>query len=184
MAVKLFKTVAVLTALLFAASCIVLAVVGVLPYRIYVVHTGSMDPTIPSTSAVIVRTGEYAVGQPVSFVEQGEVITHRLVRIHSDGTIDTKGDANATIDPWHVSKSAIIGGVVAAPAQLGYWLVFLRNPFGLISIAFGVLVCWQLWALSGERKPDDTKSASARDRLTAVSRHAKSSPGFAHSVRL
>jgi signal peptidase len=181
--VKLWKLVAMLTVALFVASCVLLAVLGVLPYRIYVVHTGSMDPTIPSTSAVIVRTGEYRIGQPVSFVEQGEVITHRLVRIHSDGTIDTKGDANATIDPWHVSKTAIIGGVVAAPPHLGYWLVFLRNPLGLLSIVFGVLVCWQLWSFTSERKPDESGPSPTRGRLKAVSRHSKGAPRFAHSVR-
>ncbi|MDQ1571100.1 MAG: signal peptidase [Actinomycetota bacterium] len=180
---KLWKLVIMLTVALFAASCVLLAVLGVLPYRIYVVHTGSMDPTIPSTSAVIVRTGEYRIGQPVSFVEQGEVITHRLVRIHSDGTIDTQGDANATIDPWHVSKSAIIGGVVAAPAHLGYWLVFLRNPLGLLSIVFGVLASWQLWSFTGARKPDERTPSPTPGRLKAVSRHAKRAQRFAHSVR-
>lgn len=140
-----------IAALALTVSAIVAS--GVLPYRVFIVHTGSMSPTIPSTSAVIVREGVYRVGQPISFTEQGTVITHRLMRINPNGTIDTKGDANATDDPWHVKTSAIIGGVVAAPAHLGYWLMFLKNPLGLASIALSVIVCWLLWSFTGTTGP-------------------------------
>jgi len=136
---------------LIVAAAFVLALSGTLPYKIYVVHTGSMSPAITSRSAVIVHEHEYTLGQPISFYAHGEVITHRLVGINSDGTIDTKGDANATIDPWHVPASAIIGGVIAAPTEVGYWLTYLKNPAGLASILFSVLACWQIWSFSGRR---------------------------------
>ena len=136
---------------LVVAAAFVLALSGALPYKIYVVHTGSMSPAITSRSAVIVHEHEYRLGQPISFYEHGEVITHRLVRINADGSVNTKGDANATIDPWQVPANAIIGGVIAAPPEVGYWLTYLKNPAGLASILLSVLACWQIWSFSGRR---------------------------------
>lgn len=160
-----------------AVALLLFAVIvsGVLPYRVFIVHTGSMSPTIPSTSAVIVRVGDYKVGQPISFYEQGTVITHRLVKINADGTIDTKGDANATEDPWHVHTSAIIGGVVAAPAHLGYWIVYLRSPLGLASIVLALLSCWLIWSFVGqtdERNAPSTRRPVRKHAVAAV-RHGR-----------
>ena len=148
---------------------------GVLPYRVYVVHTGSMSPAIPSTSAVIVQVHEYKVGQPISFYEQGTVITHRLVAINPDGTIDTKGDANATDDPWHVPTSAIIGGVVAAPPHLGYWLMYLKNPLGLASMLLAALACWLIWSVAGQSgaKEENTPQRALTKHAAIPIRHGR-----------
>ncbi len=120
--VKTFKFLLLLLAPALALIAFTLIAMGALPYRVYIVHTGSMKPTIPSRSAVIVREGKYHVGQVVTFVEDGNVVTHRLMSMSAAGLTTTKGDANRTDDPWHVSKREIIGGVVAAPRQIGYWL--------------------------------------------------------------
>jgi signal peptidase len=140
-----------------ALAAFVVVASGAIPYKVYVVHTGSMTPAIPSRSAVVVHTNEYRVGEPVSFYQHGTVITHRLVSINANGTIDTKGDANATIDPWHVDTSAIIGEVVAAPAELGYWITFFKNPAGLASTLFVVLACWQMWSFVGKTERTATR---------------------------
>jgi signal peptidase I len=150
---KRWKIVTLLTLGVLALLGFGVVASGVLPYRIYVVHTGSMFPTIPSTSAVVVQVHHYRVGQPISFYEQGTVITHRLEAINANGTITTKGDANATDDPWHPKTSAIIGGVVAAPPHLGYWLMYLKNPLGLGSILLAALTCWLLWSFVGQVEP-------------------------------
>ncbi|MEO7007088.1 MAG: S24/S26 family peptidase [Terrimesophilobacter sp.] len=151
---------------LLALSAFAVAATGMLPYRVYVVHTGSMTPAIPSKSAVVVLKGEYHIGEPVSFYEHGTVITHRLVGINPNGTIDTKGDANKTVDPWHVATSAIIGEVVAAPAELGYWLMYVKNPIGLASMFLCLLACWQIWSFGGTthsaaRRPNRYQLAEA-----------------------
>lgn len=145
--------------LLLAAGAFAMYETGNLPYRVYVVHTGSMIPTIPPESAVVVREHEYHVGQVISFVEHGNVVSHRLMAIHPNGTITTKGDGNRTADPWHVPISAIIGGVVAAPRHLGYLLTYLRLPEGAASILLALLCLWQIWGLAGAFAP-----APVRDR--------------------
>jgi signal peptidase len=158
---------------LIVAIAFVLAVSGALPYRLYVVHTGSMSPTIPSRSAVIVQEHHYKVGDPISFVADGTIITHRLVSISAAGTITTKGDANATLDPWHVRTSAIIGGVIASPPELGYWLTYLKNPVGLASILASVLLLWQIWSFAGDKARDQRNIPSAAESSQAHARRRR-----------
>lgn len=135
-----------------AVTLSALVATGTLPYRVYVIHTGSMYPTFPSETAVIVREHHYRVGQPVSFTTGpgGQVITHRLVAIDAHGMITTKGDANRTDDPWHEPTTDIIGGVVAAPRMVGYLIVFLRNPAGSASILLSIVSFWLLWSIAGD----------------------------------
>jgi signal peptidase len=150
--VKLPRPFSVVVALVLLGSAAALGLyeTGSIPYRVYVVHTGSMSPAIPPESAVIVKEGEYHVGGVISFTEHGAVVSHRLVAINPDGTITTKGDANRTADPWRVPVSNVIGGVVAAPRHLGYLLMYVRTPQGGASILFAFLCLWQIWALSAE----------------------------------
>ncbi len=139
-------------ALLVAFVAVVIAglfLAGAIPYRVYVVHTGSMAPAAPSGSAVIVHLHHYQVGQPVSFTVSGSTITHRLIAINTDGTITTKGDANRAEDPFHARQVDIIGGVVATPTHLGRVLVFLgRTPTGAAGIVLFALALFQINGLS------------------------------------
>jgi signal peptidase I len=145
--VKRLKKIMLVSVPLIVVITIAIFVSGVLPYKVYVLHTGSMTPTIPSKSAVIVDEHHYRVGQVVTFTEDGQTVTHRLVSINGAGLITTKGDANATADPWHPPKSQIIGGVVATMPEVGYWLVYLKSPLGEASVLLAMLAIWQVWAL-------------------------------------
>src|SRR5512146_1699153 len=153
----------VLLLLAFAVTVPVTALIlyetGELPYEVYVVHTGSMSPTIPSKSAVVVEDNQYKVGDVVTFRVHGMVVTHRLVAINPNGTITTKGDADRTVDPWHVPRSHILGSVVAAPHLVGYFLTYVKIPAGFASIVLGFFCLWQIWALAKELDDDSTDSA-------------------------
>jgi signal peptidase len=142
-------------------AALVLYNTGNLPYKVYIVHTGSMSPAIPSGSAVIVREGQYRVGDVVSFKVHGTIVTHRLKAVHPNGTITTKGDANETADPWHVPKSNIIGQVVASPRLLGYFLAYVRNPLGLASIAAILLFVWLIGRELFRKKPNGNSADQA-----------------------
>jgi signal peptidase len=167
------KIIALIVGAAVVLTAFLIVVSGILPYRVFIVHTGSMEPAISSRSAVIVHRHVYRVGQPISFSQQGGVVTHRLVRVNSDGTAVTKGDANTTADPWTIKTSAIIGGVIAAPPELGYWLMYLKNPFGLMSVLLAAVVCWQLLSL-GEHDcdPDGTPAKRRFWRRTSTRVHA------------
>jgi len=151
--VKRLKKVLLVSVPLLVIAAVAVFVSGVLPYKVYVLHTGSMTPTVPSKSAVIVHEHQYHVGQVVTFTEDGETVTHRLISINAAGLITTKGDANATADPWHPPKSDIIGGVVATMPKVGYWLVYLKSPLGAGSVLLAMLAIWQIWALGSSAQP-------------------------------
>ena len=129
-------------------------------FAVYVVHTGSMSPTIPSKSAVLVHKGDYKVGQVVAFHEGGDVVTHRLVAIHGNA-LTTKGDGNKTNDPWTLTRSDIIGGAVLAPREAGYWLQYLRNPAGLASVLLSIVCVSLIWSIASsfeERSAEASRS--------------------------
>jgi signal peptidase I len=134
---------------------------GRLPYQMYIVHTGSMSPTIPSRSAVIVKKGAYSLGQVIAFHEQNGVVTHRLIKRKGDGTLMTKGDANRTADSWTLEPARVIGGVVAAPRMLGYWLQYLKDPAGLASLFMLIVCSWLIYTITVEL-------AERRQRTLAV----------------
>lgn len=110
-------------------------------YHAYVIHTGSMNPTIPPGSMVIVRTGEnIGVGKVVVFdVTPRDPIAHRLIAIRPDGTITTKGDGNKTADPLHPKKSTIVGGVAYAPRQLGFIWVIFTQPSAIAALLLFIM---------------------------------------------
>ncbi len=137
-------------------------------YDVYVIHTGSMGNTIPPGSVVIVRSGEYHVGQVVSFRIANEVVSHRLLAIRSDGTITTKGDANPSADPEHPPKSNIIGGVAYAPRYLGYVLVFLRQPTGIACAILFILLFVQTPGLLRASEEDPPTARHRRTKATAT----------------
>lgn len=102
-----------LTNTLLAAAIVVFAVFGLGPqsgqYRTLSILSGSMEPAFATGDAVIstpISTRELREGDVISYhapVEGKPLVTHRVVRILRSGrspTVQTKGDANAAIDPW------------------------------------------------------------------------------------
>ena len=98
------------------------------------------------------REGRYHVGQVITFRQNGALITHRLIAVHADGTIDAKGDADSSIDPWHPRTESIVGGVVLAPHMVGFALVYLRSPLGAASVVLALLLVWQTFGLTARRE--------------------------------
>lgn len=104
-------------------------------YKLYLIHTGSMRPTLPIGSAVVVHKGPVRVGQVITFrpFDGSTVVTHRLVGINANGTLITKGDANKTTDVDVVTRANVVGHVVAAPQYVGGWINFaFHTTRGLI----------------------------------------------------
>ncbi len=165
---KFLKSLAVVLALVIIAA-VALLWSGILPYKLYVMKTGSMTPTIPSESLVVVHEGHYRVGQVISFRVNGGVVTHRLIGIKPDGTIVTKGDANPTPDPWQLKESSIIGGVVAAPKYIGFYLKYLETPIGATLVVVAVVSAWILCdAIERETKRKKLSDASIYSDPTFV----------------
>ncbi|GAA3654178.1 signal peptidase I [Microbacterium marinilacus] len=124
--------------------------------HLVVLTTGSMSPGMPPGTAAVERTvaaAELRVGDVVSVPRagDGEVVTHRIVEISSNGepdqrTLTLQGDANDGPDtqPYTVSRAGLV--VVAVPA-VGYVVTFLGSPAGitLLAVLIPAGVLWVLW---------------------------------------
>ena len=93
------------------------------------VLTGSMEPTYPPGTLIIVKPidpQEIRIGDPITYqIESGKaaVVTHRVTAIsHTDGELvfTTKGDANSAADAAPVQPVQVKGKVWYAVPWIGY----------------------------------------------------------------
>lgn len=133
--------------LVLVATLGALALLGLRGHSVYAVTTGSMNPTIPPRSAVVVEKGAVPrIGDVITYDHHGALVTHRLIGINPDGTLQTKGDANETPDAWGTPRSDVVGVVTTHVPQVGYWLVYLRTPQGFGSFVLMLLLLGQVWS--------------------------------------
>ena len=139
---------------LIAASIFVLLTVVMTPsgqvpqvmgFSILQVLTGSMEPTIPEGSMLLIRQADPATlqeGDIISFYSpdpslDGALNTHRIIGVdNSDEGLQfiTKGDANFLEDQQYVEAQRIAGKVVYISPALGKLVRLVSNPlvFGLV----------------------------------------------------
>jgi signal peptidase len=138
-----------------ALAVVVAAALGVLalavgprflPYRAYTIETGSMTPTLPvGTEVILTQTSaaKLEVGDIITFTapSSGELVTHRIVRI---GRVDgkrvfvTKGDANGLPDAWRVPATGEGWRYAYKLPYAGYAIEALKLPlvrFALLALA-------------------------------------------------
>ena len=121
-------------------------------YRVYVVHTGSMEPGYMPGDVVLDKppTGSYHRGDVITFLHSeytDDVVTHRVVGVTPSGLIHTKGDANRTRDAWDIRPDQVQGTVLLKVHGLGYLFVYFREPAGIASLATGLLAIALLWGI-------------------------------------
>ena len=143
----------------------------------FVVGGGSMEPTIPLGSVVLVTpvpASALAPGDVVS-LQAGEdraVFTHRVTRlVEREGGIwlETKGDANATPDPSLVPAVDVIGRVAVTLPLLGYLVVLMSTLQGVaFLIALGIMVLAMTWLL--ETLEDDQRLVLRRRASAGLAR--------------
>lgn len=122
---------------------------GIKPYA---VMTGSMEPNFPVGCLVYVQDvdpGELKVDDVITFDRtvpgQGSsIITHRIAQTNpTEREFITKGDANESNDPQHVSYDSVIGKVVLGVPLVGYLALSADSWDGkvaMIAIIFGAMI--------------------------------------------
>lgn len=141
----------VVAALLLGAGVIVALGFGLSFVRL---ATGSMSPTYPADSILLVRSvpaAEVGPGDVVTVSRDGAVpITHRVVSAAPAGggsaELVLRGDANGVDDPepYRVSRvGLVLGGVPFG----GGALLALQSPLGLgvATVVVALLVLWAWW---------------------------------------
>lgn len=123
---------------------------GVLePWSGFAILSGSMEPTLPIGSFVVVSRlphTELQVGDIIAIRSpstSGHVVIHRITRTYTVGQTDlveTKGDANTNGDSWKVSRGEIIGNVRWCVPYLGFLGPAIRSRCGFLTLATILLV--------------------------------------------
>lgn len=105
--------------------------------EIKIVKSGSMEPTIPTGSIVVVMPqSAYGVGDVITFGKDTKTqipTTHRIMSVREERGqtyFTTKGDANEEQDPREIALGEVIGKVVVHAPYAGYVLDFARQPIG------------------------------------------------------
>jgi signal peptidase I len=159
----------VATVALFAVPAVGLAT-GRL--RVVPVLSGSMEPTIPAGSAVVVTReslDQVRAGQVIVYaipVADGHTEVHRVVAVSrpgSDTVVLTKGDANGDPDPW---RARLLGDSVwrvrSTVPLLGGVILWLGSPFilvlclGIAVSVFVVLGLRRIWHAPSAELVDET----------------------------
>ncbi len=106
------------------------------------VVTGSMEPTIPTGSFILVRRtapDEIATRDIIMFtsddpsVPEGFPVTHRVIAIENNEfgqrVFTTQGDANSMQDSYPVEEEDVIGVVISSSKWIGEVIAFSQKPF-------------------------------------------------------
>ncbi len=137
------------------------------PYQTLAVVSGSMAPTIPKGSVVIIRPQEsYRPGDVVTFRSSTEPVvrfTHRIVAIDENGLAETRGDANPSSDPENSSLTRAEGKVVTSIPLIGYPVMALDRTW-VKAVVFGFLLFWILLEMEFARQRRRERKASLHER--------------------
>lgn len=115
-------------------------------YKSYIIKTSSMEPTIKKGDVVVnkkVQEEEIKEGDVITFLQEKEVITHRITRIdnNSEGTkYTTKGDNNNIEDTLQISYQNIEGKTILTIPYLGNIIQILENNLVFLIVILTLLI--------------------------------------------
>ena len=143
---------AVTTVLVVAVVILALLLVGVRLFglQVFMVLSGSMEPTFETGSLIYVKEVDPYELQPRDVItymlDEDTVATHRIVGIvvdEEDPTVirfRTKGDANDAEDAMLVHYKNVLGTPVFTIPKLGYVSNYIQNPPGTYITISGAAV--------------------------------------------
>jgi signal peptidase len=153
-------------------ALVVYAVLFAAGYRTVAVYSGSMEPQLHVGSVVFVKaidSADVRVGDVITFQDPrtpGRLITHRVVKrfTHKGELVyRTKGDANASVDPWTISLPGTVGRASFDIPVVGYALVYAktREVRATLLVLFAlVLLAWLLARIWRTPKPEPAAEAT------------------------
>lgn len=112
------------------------------PISLQAVMSGSMEPTIPTGSLVIVKKTplhKVSTGDIITFPQGPLLVTHRVINVEPDHVM-TQGDNNNTADSEPVKK--ILGRVILHLPKVGQWLVIGQTKRGFLAISSTLVTIW------------------------------------------
>jgi len=137
------KKIKEIISVLIAAALLTPAIIYAIPFIVddyysSVILSGSMEPTIPVGSIVVVGRvdpDDVKVSDIIVFQRSKSKTLHRVIDkiVENDSYyFKTKGDANEDPDPWLVQPEQIQGALLLTIPYYGYLLYFAGTPIGFI----------------------------------------------------
>ena len=123
--------------------------------QVFNVVSGSMEPTIPVGSMILVRPTDGSEVEEkdiiVFKVNPETVITHRVVENHVvEGEFVTKGDANDAEDVTTVPYTNLVGRVIRHIPKMGDIMTHITTPLGRVYL-LGICLCGVLFNILAGR---------------------------------
>ena len=107
-------------------------------YKAYVITTNSMEPELKKDDVVVIKKADnLKQGDIITFKQNGETITHRIVQIDDieDGKLYiTKGDNNNVQDEQGLRFDQIEGKLVIKIPQLGKMVASFKNGIIIVLV--------------------------------------------------
>jgi len=108
-------------------------------FRLFMVQSGSMQPTLSVGSIILtVPTALAEAGDVITYrTAEGAVVTHRVAEVFEEGAERaylTKGDANQVTDSKSVPHSMLIGKVSFSLPGIGKIIAFSKTLPGYIML--------------------------------------------------
>ncbi len=129
-------------------------------HPVFVIRSGSMAPAVPVGAAVVLDPGPANIrtGDVVTLrLDNGAIFTHRVTRLVTLGGVpyvETKGDANAAVDPALTPLDHVLGRVSLTLPLVGYLMADLAIPVGVATALLAALtLVAALWLL--DEDPDE-----------------------------
>lgn len=137
---RIFSYLLLIAAVVMALGCAAVLLLGM---KLYCVQTGSMDPTYPVGTLIVVRPTDpdsIQAGDVITYVVSSDtVVTHRVLEADRDQrSFTTKGDNNNVADFDPVRYENVLGKVELGIPYIGLLVLALRTRFGMIMI--GVVI--------------------------------------------
>ena len=172
---KIWNVVSSILVALVVLLALLLVGARVVGLQVFVVLSGSMEPTYHTGSLIYVKKVDpYTIqeGQPITFMmSETTVATHRVVGIvpdEEDPTVirfRTKGDANDAEDGGLVHYKNVIGRPVFSIPYLGYVADYIQHPPGrYVALSAGAVLLLLVFLPDVfSEDPDKKKKAEAED---------------------
>lgn len=141
-------------------------------FSIFNISSGSMKETIQINDLIIVKEEEnLKKGDIITFFQDDQIITHRIIEILDDESFITKGDANNSKDS-KVNKQNVIGKVIKILPKGGVWV----NVFSDSKVIICIVITLIFIGLTLQSSEGDNKEKRQKRNRSHIS-------GFIKNVR-
>lgn len=142
-------------------------IINIFGYKSYIIKTNSMEPTISINDVVIakkVKKQDIKKGDVITFLQEGEVITHRITKIDENGDYTTKGDNNNIEDTFKITYDNIEGKHILTIPYLGKIIQILDNQIVFLIITLIVLIFIFIMIQNQEKRENRREKKKIEDR--------------------